>query len=79
MYYFGTNLEKRFAVPDFWPTQEQSHRIPFEKDEIKAEIERFQRNAQRRKMEEAAAEARTAAGGDGGDMGARTGTGTGGE
>lgn len=42
MYYFGTNLENRFSVPGFWPTQEQSHRIPFERDEIKAEIERLQ-------------------------------------
>jgi len=43
MYYFGTNLENRFAVRDFWPTQEQSHKIPLEKEEIKAEIERHQR------------------------------------
>ena len=41
MYYFGTNLENRFAVPDFWPTQEQSHKIPFERDEIKAEVLRI--------------------------------------
>jgi len=41
MYYFGTNLESRFAVPDFWPTQEQSHKIPFERDEIRAEVLRI--------------------------------------
>ncbi|KAH0846709.1 hypothetical protein AYO21_11584 [Fonsecaea monophora] len=40
MYYFGTNLENRFAVPGFWPTQDQSHKIPYDKDEIRAEIER---------------------------------------
>ena len=44
MYYFGTNLESRFAVPDFWPSQDQSHKIPYEKEEIRAEIERHQRN-----------------------------------
>ncbi|KIX97958.1 uncharacterized protein Z520_06036 [Fonsecaea multimorphosa CBS 102226] len=43
MYYFGTNLENRFAVPGFWPTPEQSHKIPYDKDEIRAEIERHQR------------------------------------
>ncbi|KIW96911.1 uncharacterized protein Z519_02302 [Cladophialophora bantiana CBS 173.52] len=43
MYYFGTNLENRFAVPGFWPTPEQSHKIPYEKEEIRAEIERHQR------------------------------------
>jgi protein PET100, fungi type len=77
MWYFGTNLEQRFAVPDFWPTQAQSHTIPFEKEEIKAELERMQRDM-RRKKEEREAEgrrmlegARTAfrerEGGDGGD------------
>ncbi|KAL8791520.1 MAG: hypothetical protein Q9213_000137 [Squamulea squamosa] len=41
MYYFGTNLENRFAVPDFWPAPEQTHKIPFERDELKAELERL--------------------------------------
>jgi len=41
MYYYGTNLDKRFAVPDFWPKPEQTHRIPFERDEIKSELERL--------------------------------------
>ena len=56
MYYFGTNLENRFAVPDFWPTQEQSHKIPFERDEIKAEVLRINetiRERQKNKLEEA--------------------------
>ncbi|OAP56887.1 hypothetical protein AYL99_08999 [Fonsecaea erecta] len=43
MYYFGTNLENRFSVPGFWPSAEQSHKIPYDKDEIRAEIERHQR------------------------------------
>lgn len=41
MYYFGTNLEKRFSVPDFWPAPESTHKIPFEREEIKAEVERL--------------------------------------
>ncbi|KAL8814137.1 MAG: hypothetical protein Q9223_006619, partial [Gallowayella weberi] len=43
MYYFGTNLENRFAVPDFWPAPEMTHKIPFERDELKAELERLRR------------------------------------
>ena len=33
MYYFGTNLEARFQVPDFWPKPEETHKIPFEREE----------------------------------------------
>ena len=33
MYYFGTNLENRFSVPDFWPKPEETNKIPFEKEE----------------------------------------------
>ena len=43
MYYFGTNLDERFKVPDFWPTQEQSHKLPYDKEDIRAEIERMNR------------------------------------
>ncbi|KEF61415.1 uncharacterized protein A1O9_02981 [Exophiala aquamarina CBS 119918] len=50
MYYFGTNLENRFSVPGFWPTQEQGHKIPYERDEIKAEVERIQRTIQNREI-----------------------------
>jgi protein PET100 len=41
MYYFGTNLDARFATPDFWPKEDQSHKIPFDRDEIKEELERL--------------------------------------
>ncbi|KAI2463941.1 hypothetical protein F4781DRAFT_414754 [Annulohypoxylon bovei var. microspora] len=41
MYYFGTNLDARFSVPDFWPKPEHSHTIPFDRDEIHAEIQRL--------------------------------------
>lgn len=33
MYYFGTNLENRFAVPDFWPRPEETHKLPYEREE----------------------------------------------
>jgi len=51
MYYFGTNLDQKFNVPDFWPEANQTHKIPFEKDEIQAELERLRRRrlAQREK------------------------------
>jgi protein PET100 len=51
MYYFGTNLEERFAVPDFWPKQEQSHKIPFERSEIEKELQRMDREKERRLLE----------------------------
>lgn len=41
MYYFGTNLDSRFSVPDFWPKPGQTHTIPFEREEIKEELERL--------------------------------------
>lgn len=56
MYYFGTNLENRFTVEGFWPTAEQSHKIPYEREEIKAEVERIQRDLRRRKEADAALE-----------------------
>lgn len=43
MYYFGTNLDKRFSVPDFWPKANETHKIPFERDEIRAELERLRK------------------------------------
>lgn len=41
MYYFGTNLENRFSVPEFWPKPEALYKIPFEKNEIHSELERL--------------------------------------
>lgn len=43
MYYFGTNLDRRFSVPDFWPKPGETHKIPFERDEIRAELERLRK------------------------------------
>jgi protein PET100 len=39
MYYFGTNLDNKFAVQGFWPSREQSHKIPTERQDIDAELE----------------------------------------
>lgn len=41
MFYYGVNLDQKFSTPDFWPKPEQTHRIPFEKDEIRTELERL--------------------------------------
>lgn len=57
MFYFGTNLDQRFAVPDFWPKPEQANKVPLDRDEIKAELERLRarrlHNRDRRLAEEA--------------------------
>ena len=58
MYYFGTNLDNRFKVSDFWPTAEQSHKIPFEKEDIRAEVHR-QMEAMKRQKAHREAEDRT--------------------
>jgi protein PET100 len=68
MYYFGTNLDDRFSVPGFWPSAEQSHKIPLEKEEIDRELARMrtvdavrrERRLQREAME-AQAQAQVAA------------------
>ncbi len=41
MYYFGTNLDSRFNVPDFWPKPEHANRVPTDRDEIQAELARL--------------------------------------
>lgn len=59
MYYFGTNLDERFDVPDYWPTKEQSHTLPYDHKELKEEVMRLQREmrakAERRRVLEAQA------------------------
>ncbi|KAI2936522.1 hypothetical protein CBS63078_1033 [Aspergillus niger] len=68
MYYFGTNLDDRFSVPGFWPTTEQSHKIPLEKEEIDRELSRMRmldavkrEKRQRREALEAEAQAQAQA------------------
>ncbi|KAF2128894.1 hypothetical protein P153DRAFT_386095 [Dothidotthia symphoricarpi CBS 119687] len=65
MYYFGTNLDGKFSVPDFWPKPEQTHRIPYEREEIAKELERLKaRNrANRVRREEEERRGREAFGG----------------
>ena len=42
MYYFGTNLDNRFRVDGFWPKENMTHKIPYERDEIQNELQRLQ-------------------------------------
>ncbi|GAO13880.1 uncharacterized protein UV8b_03886 [Ustilaginoidea virens] len=41
MYHFGTNLDSRFSVPNFYPKPEECNRLPRDRDEVKAEYERI--------------------------------------
>ena len=61
MYYFGTNLDNRFAVPDFWPKPEQANKVPHEKEEIRAELERLRTRRLYLREQRLAAEAQRAA------------------
>ena len=55
MYYFGTNLDDRFATKGFWPTAEQSHKIPLDKEEIDKELARMRMvDASKREQRQAA-------------------------
>jgi len=68
MYYYGTNLDKRFSVPDFWPKPEQTNRIPFEKEEIHSELERLRQRRlflREKRLEQQRAMGRGDEGGDG--------------
>jgi Pet100 len=37
MYYFGTNMDNKFSVQGFWPSREQSHKIPTERQDIETD------------------------------------------
>ena len=53
MYYFGTNLDGRFTIPDFWPKPGETHKIPYEREEIVKELERIkQRNRETKRRRE---------------------------
>ncbi|KAL2886370.1 Protein PET100 mitochondrial [Ceratocystis lukuohia] len=60
MYYFGTNLDQRFAVEGFWPKPEETNKVPHTREEIKAEYERIV--ARQRLLKEREAMRRAAAG-----------------
>jgi protein PET100 len=57
MYYFGTNLDDRFKVKGFWPTEEQSHKIPLDKEEIDQELARMRMVETMRRERQAATQA----------------------
>lgn len=68
MYYFGTNLDEKFSVPGFWPKPEQTHRIPFEREDMKEELERLRTKRlerRRRRLLEEESRTSTAGGNDG--------------
>ena len=41
MYYFGTNLDDRFSVNNFWPRPEECNKLPRDRDEVKVEYDRI--------------------------------------
>jgi protein PET100 len=49
MYYFGTNLDNKFSVKDFWPSKEQLNKIPTERDDIAQEVERMKKQRLRKR------------------------------
>lgn len=49
MYYFGVNLESRFQVPDFWPALGTTHRLPFDREELKELSEKLKKDRLERK------------------------------
>ncbi|GAB1320390.1 hypothetical protein MFIFM68171_10600 [Madurella fahalii] len=61
MFYFGTNLDSRFSVPNFWPKPEQANKVPLERDEIHAELERLRARRLYNRERRLAAEASAAA------------------
>jgi hypothetical protein len=51
MYYFGTNLDDKFTIKDFWPTKEQLNKIPTEREDIAEELEKMKkRRLQKREL-----------------------------
>ncbi|KJZ79003.1 hypothetical protein HIM_01776 [Hirsutella minnesotensis 3608] len=61
MYYFGTNLDNRFAVTNFWPRPEECNKVPRDRDEVKAEYERIVARRRAFMAEDEAQRARRAA------------------
>ncbi len=58
MYYVGIDTDKKFNVPGFWPDPETLNKVPKERHEIKAELERMRqaRLAKRARLEAKAKE-----------------------
>ncbi|OAQ96011.1 hypothetical protein LLEC1_04358 [Akanthomyces lecanii] len=66
MYYFGTNLDRRFSVPDFWPRPEECNKLPRDREELKVEYDRMLAR-QRFKQARLEEEERAKSGGSGSD------------
>lgn len=62
MYYFGTNLDKRFSMGNFWPKPEESNRMVYDRKELEEEF-RFIVARQRKYLEMKAAAEQRASGG----------------
>ncbi|KAI1456756.1 hypothetical protein F4805DRAFT_219571 [Annulohypoxylon moriforme] len=72
MYYFGTNLDERFSVPDFWPKPEQSNKVPFDRAEISEELQRLRARRlyfRDKRLENEARQSPASSSGDHGDHG----------
>lgn len=61
MYYFGTNLDNRFTVHDFWPKPEECNKLPRNREEVEAEYKRL---VERQKMKQARKEEQERRGND---------------
>lgn len=57
MWYFGSNLDEKFSVPGFWPSKEQSNKVPRDRQELDDELERLKLirlNMRQKRLEEEA-------------------------
>jgi len=57
MWYFGSNLDEKFSVPGFWPSKEQSNKVPRDRNELDDELERLKiirLNMRQKRLEEEA-------------------------
>ncbi|EQK97362.1 hypothetical protein OCS_06926 [Ophiocordyceps sinensis CO18] len=52
MYYFGTNLDNRFAVRNFWPRPEECNKVPRNREEVEIEYERIVARQQQRRAQQ---------------------------
>jgi len=69
MYYFGSNLDSRFSVPNFWPKPEETHKIPFEREEMAVELQRLRERRLKLREERLAKEEREGGSGGRGGVG----------
>lgn len=68
MWYFGTNLDARFSVPDFWPEPGTTHKLPFEREELAVLAERLKADRLERRRRRLGREGRKEAEEEAGDQ-----------